>query len=97
MKKTCPKKFIFTQLSAPIMGFAGFFFILKIVKEFFPTLFDLESGSFFYNGAVFITLLLFGLLGSMLVWGRILVYLGILTKEEAKGYPYSKPWERCKD
>ena len=28
------------------------------------------------------------------LWGRILVLIGILSKEEAKGYPYSKPWEK---
>ncbi len=33
------------------------------------------------------------LIGSMLLWGRVLVLFGALTKEEAKGYPYSKPWE----
>jgi len=32
----------------------------------------------------------------MSLWGRILVFLGILTKEEAKGYPYSKPWGKDK-
>jgi hypothetical protein len=34
------------------------------------------------------------LFGSMYLWGRILVVIGVLTKEEAKGYPYSKPWVR---
>jgi hypothetical protein len=28
----------------------------------------------------------------MTLWGRVLVLVGLLTKEEAKGYPYSKPW-----
>ncbi len=30
---------------------------------------------------------------SMYIWGRVLVLLGVLTKEEANGYPFSKPWE----
>jgi hypothetical protein len=92
MKKTYPNKFLFTQLSAPIIGFVGFFLLLRVTKVCFPELFDLESGSLFFIAAVFIALLLFSLLVSMFVWGRILVFLGILTKEEAKGYPYSKPW-----
>jgi len=33
------------------------------------------------------------LIGSMVLWGKVLVLMGILTKDEAKGYPYSKPWE----
>jgi hypothetical protein len=97
MKKTYPKKYLFTQLSAPIIGFAGFFLLLRVTKERFPAFFDLESGSLFFIAAVFIALLLSSLLGLMFVWGRILVYLGILTKEEAKGYPYSKPWGEKKD
>ena len=35
-----------------------------------------------------------GLMVFMVLWGRILVWLGILTREEAKGYPYSNPWEK---
>jgi hypothetical protein len=26
-------------------------------------------------------------------WGKLLVMIGILTPEEAKGYPFSRPWE----
>jgi hypothetical protein len=37
-----------------------------------------------------------GILG-MVLWGRFLVVIGLLTKEEARGYPYSKPWERGRD
>ena len=30
---------------------------------------------------------------AMATWGRLLVALGVLTKKEARGYPYSKPWK----
>jgi hypothetical protein len=33
-------------------------------------------------------------LGSFFLWARFLVVLGVLSKEEAKGYPYAKPWEK---
>jgi hypothetical protein len=28
----------------------------------------------------------------MTLWGKVLIAIGLLTKEEAKGYPYAKPW-----
>jgi len=94
MKQSYPKKFLFTQLSAPIVGAAGLFFLLSLTKQYFPALLDLKSGSLFFKVALLITLFVFGLVGSLYVWGRILTSLGILTEEEAKGYPYSKPWEK---
>jgi hypothetical protein len=27
------------------------------------------------------------------MWGRFLVIIRLLSKKEAKGYPFSKPWE----
>ena len=30
---------------------------------------------------------------GMFLWGRMLVLIGILTKEEAKGYHFSNPWK----
>jgi hypothetical protein len=57
----------------------------------FPS--DFSSSSTFTKIAFFIIACIGGSVGSMVLWGRILVMLGILSKEEAKGYPYSKPWE----
>ncbi len=37
-----------------------------------------------------------GILG-MVLWGRLLVVIGLLTKEEARGYPYGKPWGKGRD
>ena len=36
---------------------------------------------------------------TMVIWGKILVLFGILSKSEAKGYPWTKPCkkiEKCK-
>lgn len=83
-------KFFFTQISAPIIGFASLFFVLLIAKNLIPSFFnDLN----FVKICMFVLFFVTVLLGSMILWGRILVRLKILTKEEAKGYPYSKPWE----
>lgn len=31
---------------------------------------------------------------SLYLWRLVLVHLGVLTPDEAKGYPFSRPWER---
>ena len=31
------------------------------------------------------------------IWKRVLVFIGALTKEEAKGYPSSKYWEKSEE
>ncbi len=85
-----PKKFYFTQISAPLVGFAGLFLLLGTARHF-RWLTDINSVS-----QIILLVLIFvvGLVGSMVLWGRFLVAVGILTKEEVKGYPYSKPWEK---
>ncbi|MBU2630289.1 MAG: hypothetical protein KKE61_16885 [Proteobacteria bacterium] len=83
-------KFLFTQLSAPIIGFSALFFGIYLAKKMFPTFFmDFNFFKIVLIGTSYIALLL----GSMILWGKILISIGILTKEEGKGYPYSKPWE----
>ena len=94
MKTSYPKKFLLTQLSAPVIGFASLFLVLILAKEHFRVFLSPKSHSLFLKVGVVIALFLFVLLGSMYVWGRILVCLGVLTKEEGKGYPCSKPWEK---
>lgn len=84
------KKFFFTQISAPIIGSGSMLLVAIWLGKHFPINRNLSSfRDWIYLGALFLTLFL-----SMYLWGRILVLLGILTKEEAKGYPYSKPWEK---
>jgi hypothetical protein len=85
-----PKKFYFTQISAPLVGFAGLFLQIGTAKHF-HWLTDFKSVS---QIILLIFILVVGLIGSMVLWGRLLVVVGILTKEEAKGYPYAKPWEK---
>ena len=82
-------KFLFTQISAPIIGIASVFLIIFLTKEISPNLFsDLN----FLKVSVFMIVLFIILIGSMAIWGKILVLFKILSNEEAKGYPYSKPW-----
>ncbi len=87
-----PKRFFITQISAPFVGITGFFLLLGAVRHF-NWLTDFNSAS---QIILLIFILLVGVVGSMVLWGRFLVVVGILTKEEAKGYPYSKPWENDK-
>ncbi|MFC1593876.1 hypothetical protein ACFL38_00940 [Candidatus Omnitrophota bacterium] len=82
------KKFIFTQISAPIIGLGSCFLATIFLRKYFPiktfTLMTTVLGIVGYGVL---------LIGSMWLWGRVLVLFGILTKEEAQGYPFSKPWE----
>ncbi len=83
-------KFLFTQLSAPLIGFASLFLGIYLAKKIFPSFFlEFNLIKIILIGTSYIALLL----GSMILWGKVLVFIGILTKEEGKGYPYSKPWE----
>jgi len=92
MSQPYPKKYLFAQISAPIVGCAGFALLLGTLRHF-SSLTDFNSGSIILKTAFLIIVLFVSVMGSMLLWGRILIMLGILSKEEAKGYPYSKPWE----
>ena len=93
MRKAYPRKFIFTQISAPFVGFAGVFLTIFILNRlhWIP---DPKTEPNLIKILIIVILFITVLIGSMVLWGRILVMLGILTEEEAKGYPYSKPWEK---
>lgn len=83
-------KFLFTQLSTPIIGFSSLFFGIYLVKKLLPSfVMDLTFYKTILIGTSYIALLF----GSMILWGKVLIFFKILTKEEEKGYPYSKPWE----
>jgi len=83
------RKFIYTQLSAPLALIAGGAFALYAIKAF--GLSALMTKEIY---AILLMIFVFSFaIGTMLLWGKILVVLGILTKGEARGYPYSKPWE----
>ncbi|MFX0204035.1 MAG: hypothetical protein ACFFCW_48675 [Candidatus Hodarchaeota archaeon] len=96
MWRTKHKKYLFTQLTAPIAGFAGVFLLLSLAREVSPLQEHLNKGIGIVGIILICILFGLGLMGGMYLWGRILIILGVLTKEEGKGYPYSKPWERSK-
>jgi membrane-bound ClpP family serine protease len=84
------RKFIFTQLSAPIVCGVTILGIGFLIGKFHP----INGKNLTLTDCLLLLLLFASMFLSMYFWGRILVLLGILTKEEAKGYPYSKPWEK---
>ena len=92
MKRSFHKKYLFTQLSAPVVGFAGVFLLIQYMHSVLDFNFTRTLFHVIFFGIVFIIVLM----SFMILWGRILVWLGILTREEAKGYPYSKPWDKLK-
>ncbi|MFC1703946.1 hypothetical protein ACFL1E_04080 [Candidatus Omnitrophota bacterium] len=83
------KKFIFTQISAPFIGGGSVILGAMFFRKHFP----IQTFTLLTTVLTMVGFLVV-LVGSILLWGRILVLLGILTKEEAKGYPFSKPWEQ---
>ena len=81
------KKFFFTQISAPIVGYGTCIIAVLLARGKISML---KNSMIAYvlivpAGTIFLC--------SMWLRGRLLVLIGIPTKEEAKGYPYSKPWE----
>ena len=90
-------RFLFTQLSAPVVWFSTVGIVgLLLVREFDALSWvDERPGSLLQVlgiGAVGAVIAFVGVL-AMVAWGRLLVMIGLLTKEEARGYPNSKPWE----
>jgi hypothetical protein len=90
-------RFLFAQLSA----FVAFFVSVGIVLLVLGRVFDLRSwasewpGSAIQMAGVVGAVVAVGCIGMLAVvlWGRLLVAIGLLTREEARGYPYSRPWE----
>jgi len=94
-------RFLFTQLSAlPV-----FFITMGIVVLLLGRIIDLPSwlrerpGSAMQVLGLIVAVSAIGCVGilGMVLWGRLLVVVGLLAKEEARGYPYSKPWEKGHD
>jgi hypothetical protein len=86
-------KYILTQLSGVIFALISVFILVLIINEMRPSLLGLSD---FMSATIFFILFFLILIGSLVLWGKILVFMGLLTKEEAKGYPYSKPWDNNK-
>jgi hypothetical protein len=87
------KKFLFTQVSAPIVGSGTALLVALCWGKYSPIDRNLSSFKVWIAlGSLFLALCL-----SMYLWGRLLVLLGVLTREEANDYPFSKPWEKEND
>jgi hypothetical protein len=82
-------KYIFTQGSGVVVGLLSVYSIILIFRKIRPSLFNLTDS---ISIIVFTIIVFLVFVGIMTLWGRVLVALGLLTKEEAKGYPYAKPW-----
>jgi len=82
-------KFVFTQISAPVIGCIAGFTAVKLLTYFLSGWYqpDKVPHVLFYGFTIVIACLV-----GIFLWGRLLVFFGVLTSEEAKGYPFSKPW-----
>ena len=85
-------KYFFTQLSAPVVGIGVVFLLLALVGK----LGVLESTNRKELEILIISIIFLTVPVTMVIWGKILFFLGILSKDEAKGYPWSKPWKNNK-
>ena len=83
-------RLLFTRLSAPIIGLVSVCIVFFAVKQICPSLLSRIT---LFKAVIF--LFAFGVvfIGSTILWGKALVLIQILTKEEAIGFPYSKSWE----
>lgn len=99
MRRRVEKRFVFTQLSAVPIFFGalmatGFFVFLPLVRLFEV---DLDAPA---DAKLIVVLVLFGVAllvavsAAWYAWRRFLVWIGLLSAEEAEGYPYSEPWKR---
>ena len=96
--KTKNVKYVFTQLSAVFAFYATPATVVLSIKklvgaERFSEWYSLCDSSFWYAIIVGISFFLIPGLTGMFLWGRLLVLIGMLTKKEAKGYPFSDPRE----
>jgi hypothetical protein len=92
MQKGIPKRFYFTQISALFPGVMAFVVPLIIFRKY-----GLIKGSAHSDSVLFIFIygiICFGLIYPFFKgWAYILIKVGLLNKEESKGYPYSTPWK----
>jgi len=80
------KKYYFTQISAILIAVLSSYITFELLDNWFQT------GNIVHE-LFFATIICFATFFGMILWGKILYWLGILSKKEAKGFPYSKPWE----
>ena len=89
MKNKINRKFVFTQISALPIAFGGVFSSLYILREFNL----IENFKDIKDIVIFIVAFLSGIFIPWKLWSVLLVKVNVLTKEEARGYPYARPWE----
>ena len=91
------RKFLFTQLSAVIVICGAMIASAWVVKWIVvTTIQEIENlrGSSAIAPVLALGAVWLALTGvTVWAWGKLLVMMGILTPEEAKGYPFSRPWE----
>jgi uncharacterized protein YacL len=87
--KTKIGKYIFAQTSGVVVGLVSASLLVLIIRKLKPSFLDLTNT---LSLIVFTIIILLVFVFTMTLWGKVLVARGLLTKEEAKGYPYSKPW-----
>lgn len=83
-------KFIFTQISGPLVGCFSGYAAMKLLMYFFSGWYEGDKVS---HVAVFALIIILSCLLGMFFWGKVLIKFKILSKKEAKGYPFSRPWE----
>jgi hypothetical protein len=82
-------KYIFAQSSDVVVGLIAASLLVLIIRQLKPSFLDLTNT---LSLIVFTMIILLVFVTTMTLWGKVLIAMGILTKEEAEGYPYSKPW-----
>jgi hypothetical protein len=82
-------KYIFTQSSGVVVGLILVYLLILIIRKLRPSLLDFTDS---LSIIVFTICVLLAFVFIMTLWGKVLIAVGLLTKEEAKGYPYAKPW-----
>jgi hypothetical protein len=97
MRRRIEKRFVFTQLSAVLIFCGALWVALLVVMRLWHLLgLTPDSAEHFrmVPGLVLLLIVLAGFVtGAWYAWRVLLVRLGLLSAEEAKGYPYSKPWK----
>ena len=98
MRQRIERRFLFTQLSAVFVVTGAMILALFLVVPL-ARLFGLAPGGLadvpaFPGAALFIGAMVVAVPIALYAWRLLLIRLGLLSRREADGYPYSKPWER---
>ena len=93
LREDIPDKYILTQLSGATVGIVVPIFAMFYFKPFGIDLALFHNPNQPLSKFIAVIAILWALFfASIYLWGKVLVLLGVLKWEEAKGYPFSKPW-----